>query len=221
MSNNVQDHLPKIVSIFPDLADLPEEEWRKAGIDVKKLEPAQTIPEGIILDYAVFILDGRVRMYKVSESGREITLYRISDGECCPLMSSSILGGTEYEASASVETHSLALFIPTPIFREWFDTYKSFRQFIFQSICGRILTLSKLLDNINFKSIRSRVVEYLLEQAEGNVIKTTHDTLAIELGSVREVISRTLKQLEKDQYIALTRGKIMIVDRAGLEELVE
>jgi CRP/FNR family transcriptional regulator len=224
MNTSVDKHITAIMKLFPDFIDIPIDVWEAADISVREIEPSHMIPEGLLLDHAVFVLDGTVRMFKLSASGREITLYRISDGECCPLMSSSLLGETEYEASACTETPCLALFTPAEIFREWFDTYKRFRQFIFQSICKRIITLSKLLDTINFKSIRGRVVEFLLQAAhdnQSNVIVTTHDTLATELGSAREVISRTLKQLKQEQLISLTRGKITIVDYKGLEALVE
>ncbi|NQX58241.1 Crp/Fnr family transcriptional regulator [Paenibacillus qinlingensis] len=219
------EHLAQIISIFPSLADITEQDWNQDGIHVIQMEPNYIIEEGHFLEHVVLILDGTVRMYKISTSGREITMYRIQSGECCPLMSSSILGESAYEATACVETAGLVLIIPSGIFREWVDHYRNFRQFIFKSFAQRIVSMSNLLDSVNFKSIRGRISEFLIHKTEktGNTdtLHITHDSLSIELGTAREVISRTLKGLEKEEVINLSRGKITIVNRSALERYIE
>nr|WP_167276382.1 Crp/Fnr family transcriptional regulator [Paenibacillus lupini] len=189
------------------------------------MEPNYIIEEGQFLEYVVMVLEGTVRMYKVSSSGREITLYRIHSGECCPLMSSSVLGESEYEASACVETAGLVLMIPAEIFREWTDRYRNFRQFIFKSFARRIVIMSNLLDSINFKSIRGRISEFLIQMANqtdnSNTFHITHDSLSVELGTAREVISRTLKELEREDIIQLSRGRNTIRNRSALERYIE
>lgn len=219
------EHLSQILSLFPSMADITEEDWNQGGVNVLQMEPNYIIEEGQFLEFVVMVLDGTVRMYKISPSGREITLYRIHGGECCPIMTSSILGKIEYEASACVETPGLVLMIPAQIFRNWTDRYPTFRQFIFKSFAKRIILLSSLLDSINFKSIRGRVSEFLIQLANqsGNtdILHVTHDSLSVELGTAREVISRTLKGLEKEDIIKLHRGKITIINQRALEEYIE
>ncbi|MDR6550221.1 Crp/Fnr family transcriptional regulator [Paenibacillus qinlingensis] len=225
MSSNLSEYLPLINSKFPSLADISDQDWDQVGIRVVEMEPNYTIKEGQLLEYAFLLLDGTVRMYKLSASGREYTLYRIHSGECCPLMSSSILCEGEYEASACVETNGLVLLIPVDMFRHWTDHYQMFRQFIFKSFANRILIMSNLLDSLNFKSIRGRVSEFLVQLAqqgdESEPLHITHDSMSVELGTAREVISRTLKALEKEGIIQLSRGKITIRDLNALEQYVE
>jgi len=223
MGSTVLEYLPRIEALFPCLADISVQDWLQLGIGVMKVEANYVIEEGQFLEYAVLVLEGTIRMYKISAGGREITLYRIHGGECCPLMTTSILGESEYEASACVETASLALLIPVNSFRDWIDRYQGFRQFIFKSFANRILIMSSLLDSINFKSIRGRLAEYLVQHSHdsGDRLNITHDTLSVELGTAREVISRTLKQLEKEGLVMLSRGQITLVSREGIENYVE
>ncbi|WP_238392472.1 Crp/Fnr family transcriptional regulator [Paenibacillus antri] len=225
MNSHLSEHIPRIISLFPSLADMTEQDWSRDGIKVIYLEPNYTIKEGRFLEYAFLILDGTVRMYKISPGGREITLYRIHSGECCPLMTSCILGETEYEATAHVETAGSALAIPVDIFRDWTDRYRIFRQFILTSLARRIISMSSLLDSINFKSIRGRISEFLIQRVghcgNSDTLHITHESLSVELGTAREVISRSLKELEKEEIITLSRGKITIRDRKALERYVE
>lgn len=223
MSATVFEHLPRIVSLFPCLAEIDAQDWSQEGLGVMKVKANLVIEEGQFLEYAVLVLEGTIRMYKISAGGREITLYRINGGECCPLMTTSILGESEYEASACVEKDGLALLIPVGTFREWTDRYQGFRQFIFKSFANRIIFMSNLLDSINFKSIRGRIAEYLLQHSQdsGDRLNITHDTLSVELGTAREVISRTLKQLEREGLIKLSRGQILLISREGMEQYLE
>lgn len=224
MASTVIKQIPYILERFPSLSDITEQDWSDEGITVLELQPGHVIEEeGRFLNHAVFLLEGTVRMYKISGSGREITLYRIHGGECCPLMMSSILGEIEYEASAWIEKPCVALAIPVHVFRDWMDRYKSLRQFIFKMFANRLIIMSNLLDSINFKTIRGRVAEFLVRLTEdGNdTLSITHDTLAIELGTAREVISRMLKSLENEGLLQLSRGRISNIRRHELEKYVE
>ncbi|OBZ17970.1 cAMP-binding protein [Bacillus sp. FJAT-26390] len=222
VSLTVHACIPQIISLFPCLSDISEQDWSIKGIEVLEISPNFVFHEGQFLEHAVMLLEGTVRMYKISSSGREITLYRINGGECCPLMTSSILGESEYEASACIEKPCRALLIPVSTFRDWMDKYRNFRQFMFKSFANRIIIMSNLLDSIHFKSIRGRIAEYLIQSADGSGnVMITHDRLSIELGTAREVISRTLKMLEKDELILLSRGKISIIDHKALEHYLE
>lgn len=223
MSSDILQHVSHITALFPSLADISIQDWSEEGIAIMEIQPNHVIDEGQFLEYAVLILEGTVRMYKISSSGREITLYRINGGECCPLMMASILGESEYEASACVESPSVVLAIPVHIFRDWMDRYKSFRQFIFKMFAKRLFIMSNLLDSINFKSIRGRVAEYLVLMTEDGCdsLAITHDTLSVELGTAREVISRTLKSLQKEGLLNVSRGRISDIRREGLKVYVE
>jgi CRP/FNR family transcriptional regulator len=216
----LNEHLSRIHSLFPCMGDITAEDWNQDGINVIQIDPNYIIEEERLLEYVFMILDGVVRMYKISANGREFTLYRIHGGECCPSIS-SLLGESEFEASACVETAGIALIIPRKIFREWIDTYPVFRQFIFKSFAKRIQMLSSLVDSISFKTIRERVSEFLFQLANQTVnsdsLRVTHHSLSVELGTAREVISRVLKELENEHIIKLSRGSITIIDRNALK----
>ncbi|MCR8842678.1 Crp/Fnr family transcriptional regulator [Paenibacillus sp. SC116] len=217
------EQIKDAITCFPCLADISDEDWNEDGISVVTLPANHIIHEGEFLESAALIMHGTVRMYKLGENGREVTLYRIHDGGCCPLMASSILGETAYEANICIEKPTKVLFVPARIFQRWMGTYMSFRQFIFKSFAERLIIMSNLIDNMVFKSIRIRIFEYLLEKttAEHNTLTITHDHLAIELGTAREVISRTLKGMEKEGLISLSRGQITNIQHDQLIELVE
>lgn len=223
MALSVQAELPRILALFPSLSEIAPEDWEKEDAVLIELQPNFLVQEGHFLDYAILLLDGTIRMFKVSPGGREITLYRIQGGECCPLMMTSILGESEYEASACIEKPSLALAIPVGLFREWMDRYRGFRQYIFKTVGKRLILMSNLLDSINFKTIPGRVAQFLYEQtASGqDTLELTHDLIATELGTAREVISRALKSFEKEGILSLTRGRIGEIKRGELERYLE
>ncbi|EJL27704.1 Crp/Fnr family transcriptional regulator [Brevibacillus sp. BC25] len=213
-----KEQIAEVLTRFPSLAALTPEEWQEEGISITMVPANFTIDEGEFLENAPLILDGLVRIFKLSSDGREVTLYRLSAGECCPLIASSILGETVYEASACVEKPSMVLNVPTKIYKKWIEKHQGFRQYIFQSFARRLIIMSNLIDDINFKSIRVRISEYLIEHtgAENNSLAITHDQLAIELGTAREVISRTLKKMEKEGLLRVARGQITDIQRSKL-----
>ncbi|MNN53445.1 cAMP receptor protein [compost metagenome] len=159
----------------------------------------------------MFILQGTVRIYKITPQGREITLYRVQNGQTCVLMMASILGETPYEASASIEVDTEVLLIPIPLFRKWMDLYLPLKQHVFQQIIERITSVTQLVENIAFQSIPYRIAEFLLKRMDTDnhmTLHITHEQLAIELGTAREVISRSLKDLARKKIIVTRRGCI-------------
>jgi CRP/FNR family transcriptional regulator, anaerobic regulatory protein len=211
----------RIHHLFPYLTSIPAEDWSKTEIRTITPDTPHDIREGHIFHHAMFILQGTVRIHKISEQGREVTLYRVQDGQCCVLMMASVLGDTAYEASASIEAETEVLLIPIELFKKWMNLHQPLRTFIFQQIIHRITAVTDLLENIAFKPISYRVAEYLLRQSDPNPISITHEQLAIELGTAREVVSRTLKDFANKNMIVLHRRQIEILDRPLLLQLLE
>lgn len=203
--------------MFPCFSELSKQDWEVAKI--AKVSPASphSIREGHELQHAMFILSGSIRIYKISNSGKEVTLYRVRGGECCVLMMASILGETEYEASVHIETETDVLLFPVDNFRKWMYMYKSIRQMIYRQFIVRWTDVANLLEQIAFCSIHERISGFLIERQttlgpSSNIIEITHEQLAIELGTSREVVSRALKEFSDKGAILLQRGKIYIVD---------
>lgn len=210
--------IQRISLILPFLSSIPEKDWLQTEIRTVTSDTPHSIREGHLLQHAMFILKGSVRIYKVSEQGREVTLYRVQDGQSCVLMMASIIGEVAYEASASIEVETEVLLIPVQLFKKWIDTYEPLKQFVFKQIIHRITSVMNLLENIAFRSISYRIADFLISQSTANntIIKITHEQLAIELGTAREVISRALKDFANKNILVSRRGYIQIVDRGRL-----
>lgn len=180
------------------------------------------IPTGtIILKEAAYIkeipliVEGKIKVRKSDENGKEIILYHINSGESCILSITSCINDKQSNAEAITEEESTLVAVPAAKVKEWMDTYKSWRKFVMQLYHSRLDELLNLVDGISFKQTDSRLYDKLkdLQAKDGNEIKITHQQLANEIGTAREVISRLLKQLEKDGYISLERGFIKIKEQ--------
>ncbi len=174
--------------------------------------------EGMSCSGLALITEGRVRVYKLGESGREITLYRLSTGESCVLTASCIMSKIPFPAIAITESPVSALVVPTDIVHKWVDEHKVWRQFIFNLVSQRLTDVITVIEEIAFRRMDARLASYLLEQAldSNNQFHITHQAIATELGTAREVVSRLLKDFEVTGSITLTRGTITLNDRARL-----
>ena len=174
--------------------------------------------EGDRVNAIALLLSGVVRVYKVSETGREITLYRFGLGESCILTANAILSDKSFPAIASVEQDAEAVMIPTEIFRNWVRHYDVWRDFVFDLLSQRLSSMMAIVDEVAFQRMDVRVASWLLKQAKvQNPMRITHQQIAGELGSSREVISRLLEDFVSAGLIRSGRGTIEILDFVGLE----
>lgn len=176
--------------------------------------PGQT-PTGYVL-----LLEGDIRVSQISESGREIVLYRVLPGESCALTTACLLGGEDYNAEAVAETEIEAVTIPRATFDELIARSAAFRRFVFAAFSQRMSDLFKLVDEVAFQRIDVRLAHKLLELAgNGSDLAMTHQQLATELGTAREVISRQVHELQRRGWIASGRGSVRLMDRQALQRL--
>lgn len=134
----------------------------------------------------------------------------------------SILGETEYEASVAIEEETDVLLLPVSVFRDWMNTIKPIRQYIYKQFIDRMTNVTKLLDNIAFQPLPYRIADYLISEfVKGDCLRLTHEQLAIEIGTSREVITRILKSFAEQGAIELSRGKIIILDRGILNRIIK
>ncbi len=173
--------------------------------------------EGDPADAIALLLSGRVRVYKIGENGREITLYRFGSGESCVLTANAILSRQAFPALATVESDVEAIMIPADVFRDWIDRFETWRSFVFDLLARRLAKMLLVVDEVTFRRMDVRLANLLLRRSEGqNPMTATHQELASELGSSREVISRLLAAFAEEGLINMMRGKIEIIDRGGL-----
>ncbi|GAA3400455.1 Crp/Fnr family transcriptional regulator [Paenibacillus hodogayensis] len=218
------EQIAKAVAAFPCFADVPPEAWNHSGAFAAKVPAQLLIKEGHLFEHASFVLRGCVRIYKISPSGKQLTLYRVRSGETCVIMMASILGEAEYEAFAEAEEPSELLVLPAVRFRQWMHAYPELSRFIYRLFIKRMVAVTGLIEDMTFRPMDGRVAELLLRQspvAAEAPLYVTHESLSFELGTAREVVSRVLKGFERQGWLRLGRGKIYVLRRDELERLAE
>jgi CRP/FNR family transcriptional regulator len=175
--------------------------------------------EGDQVDSIALIVSGVVRVYKIGETGREITLYRFRNGESCILTANAILSRQAFPAVATVEEDAEAAMVPADIFRQWVNRYDAWRDFVFELLSQRLSSTMEIVDEIAFRRMDDRLVSLLLERSRHeNPIRLTHQQIAAELGSSREVISRLLEDLAEQGLVQPGRGQIELLNSEALEQ---
>ena len=161
---------------------------------------------------------GCLRVYKRSADGRTFTLYRVNSGECCSLMISCILNDTKFPAIVEVEDDVLAYLVPAQHVKDRLKADVEWQQYIFEQLTKKVTQLTDLTDNLVFNNMDSRIANLLCRRLEGRlVIYATHQCIANEVGTSREVVSRSLRLLESKNYIKLMRGQIEVVNFDALK----
>lgn len=169
--------------------------------------------EGDRVDGIALLLSGVVRVYKIGETGREITLYRFGLGQSCILSANAILNQNTFPAIATVEQDAEAVIIPSATFRDWVRRYDLWREFVFDLLSQRLSTLMTIVDEVAFRRMDARLASFLRTRAGvQNPIRITHQEIASELGSSREVLSRLLEDLSARGLIRSSRGEIEVLD---------
>jgi CRP/FNR family transcriptional regulator len=211
IQHQLENAFPFIRSLSPDdRRDLLAQCWHS-------VIPAGTVimNEDIKCSGVTLIVNGLVRIYKLSDEGREVTLYRIGRGETCVLTAACLLGsGTiPYPVSAVTEHDTLMVIVPLEFFRRIFNTDEAARNFVFSAMAGKFYTVLGLVENITFKRTNERLLDLLISKTGGGAypLYATHEAIASELGTAREVVSRLLKEFEQEGMLKLQRGKVTLL----------
>lgn len=219
MPNN--DNNLSWLELFPELSQLEQHAREILSKYVRIVEaPVGTIGyrEGTPCGAYVMRLSGRSRVYKMSTNGREILLYRVSAGETCVITTTCLLGNSDYPASTIVEEPIRDVLIPSAAFHQLMLDSNVFRKFVMTNYGALISDLIVLLDEVAFHNLEARLAKVLLD-ANATQISRTHQQIADELGTAREVVSRQLKRLEQKGSVSLGRGLIEIINRGALEKV--
>jgi CRP/FNR family transcriptional regulator len=169
-----------------------------------------------------FVLSGVVRVFKEHPSGRSITLYRLGAGDSCILSMTCALSHPIHQASAVVEEEASLLMITTEEFRNLVARSGDARDYVFSLFASRLTDVLLLLEEVVFHRMDERLAALLLEhsaRAGSDTIDTTHERLADEAGTVREVVTRILRDFVQRGAIEVQRGKIVILDKKTLASL--
>jgi CRP/FNR family transcriptional regulator len=213
----------RLVETFPFFSTLParSRDTILSHAVSKRLSHKQMLASGgAECAFLPFVLEGTLRIYKASEAGREITLYRIERGESCILSATCILNGGGFPAIAEAEGDTEVVLLPARLFARLVEDNAQWRRFIFDLYAKRLVNVLTLVDEVAFHHMDSRLAAYLVRQAgqRQKVVTTTHGEIAAELGTSREVVTRILSDFEGDGLIATSRGRIRIRRPDALRE---
>jgi len=214
-------HREKILDLYPALAGLPGDRLSvllqpKAVMQVPagtrifaEHQPCQGFP---------LLLEGSIKVVKQAASGRELMLYRVAPGGSCIITSSCLLGHSDYNARGIAESPLSLLLLPAPVFAQLMFDHMPFRDFVFHLFAERIGELMQLVEEVAFARLDQRLAKLLLARNE-SALNITHQQLADELGSVREIVSRLLKGFAEQGLVSLGREHLTITDRPRLQEI--
>jgi CRP/FNR family transcriptional regulator len=170
------------------------------------------------------IRTGQVRAYIVSESGKEITLYRLFDRDVCIFSASCIMKNISFDILIEVEKDTKAYLIPTHAYRVLSEQSLSVQVFTNNLMASRFSDVMWIMEQALFSSFDKRLAGFLLEESvneESNTLVITHEKIANHLGTAREVVTRMLNYFQNEGMVALNRGTITILDEARLNRIVE
>jgi CRP/FNR family transcriptional regulator len=214
---------PDWTAAFPPLRQLPPAaiaRLRDSSMAIELPEGSRIFGPGQAPEHFLLLLDGVIRVQQTSEGGREIVLYRVQAGESCALTTACLMGYEEYQAEGIAESNIRAVAIPRALFDELIASSREFRRFVFTAFGRRVTNLFRLIEEVAFSRIDVRLAQKLIELgAGGGHVAATHQELANELGSAREVISRQINEFQRRGLIKAARGTVDIVDRAALARL--
>jgi CRP/FNR family transcriptional regulator len=215
LNSTTQAHL---LQLYPMLRELPASQLEDLLFSAAVMHlPAGTVmfDENQPCQGFPLLLSGSIRVIKASANGRELQLYRVCPGESCILTSSCLLGHAHYHARGVVEQDIELVALPPPAFRTLLSQCEPFRDYIFSLFSERLTDLMQLVSAVAFQKLDQRLAALLI--AKPSPIHITHQALADELGSVREIVSRLLKNFSDQGWLRLGREQIEVIDVAALK----
>lgn len=218
MSNEIL--ITRWLNTFPELAELePEVQGELLGAtQFNRLRQGDiAYRQGQVCHNYVMCIEGQTRIFKTSESGREIMLYQVGPGETCVLTTSCLIAGNPFPAESTAQADVLLAALPSTVFHRLMVTSPKFRHYVLGNYGDLLSSLIMLVDEVAFTSLDLRLARRLLAEAGSDgVVSKTHQQLALDLGSVREVISRYLSEWERMGWVRSARGSIVVLDKPAL-----
>ncbi len=206
---------PLVKSLFPDFE--PELlESMHASATIKDIPAGtQIMRAGQFIRSTVLVLSGLIKVYRNDEEGNEFFMYHLAPGQACALSMTCAIGKQTSQISAKTSMDTTVLQVPIELMDSWMSQYKSWYQFVVLTYRNRFDELLQTLDSVAFRHMDERIELYLkrhMEQHKSNIINVTHQEIAQELNSSREVVSRLLKKMAERGKIKLNRYNIEIID---------
>jgi CRP/FNR family transcriptional regulator len=214
-------HPLKSIPFFADLNPSTREAVERVAVRRNYPLGSEILLEGDPCTAALFIEQGEARVYRISPEGREQVLARLSTGQSfntVPALNPDGLNQASVRAMSALQV----LVIPAEAFRTLLQSHADFSYRLLQDFGERLIHLTGLVEDLALRSVKGRLARFLLTNADHNGLQGnwTQDEMAENLGTVRDMIGRALKSLHEDGLIRRDRQRIVLVDREGLERLM-
>jgi CRP/FNR family transcriptional regulator len=199
---------------FDQLEPALKEEILATAIE-KEVEAGTTLLKaGSTINSTMLVLDGRLKVYREDSEGHEFLIYFLESGSACAMSIMCAAMEEKSQITVVAETDVTLLSIPFDSTRKWLNSYPSWDEFILRTYRSKMDELLQVLDNIAFRSMDERLVFYLKRMTDGrsDVLHISHQEIARDLNSAREVISRLLKKLEQRGVVELHRNEIRVIN---------
>lgn len=189
------------------LLTLPEKAVAKGAILFRPNDAAQGF---------VIVLSGRIEVHLTGPSGREILLYAIEPGQSCVQTTLGLMADEPYSGEALAATDARVVMIPRALFLQLIDSEPGFRSFVMTALGRRMQDVTRLLEQVAFASIESRLAAALLDMSKDNLVHATQAELAARIGSAREVVTRRLDAFQRAGWVATDRGSVRVLNPDAL-----
>lgn len=222
MINSADDKL--LERVLPELASgrSPAGRLLRAGQVLRVPPGAGVFGAGDACQNYLIVLEGRVRVQVITPTGREFVLYRVGHGQSCVLTTSCLLAAEHYPAEAVAETAVTALALPMAEFQRGLAEVKHFRDYVFENLGRRLSEVMLSVERLTTGSVDCRLARFLLEsRGPDGRVRRTHQEIARDVGSAREVISRHLKRFESAGWVELGRSAVTLLDQQALQSLAD
>lgn len=170
------------------------------------------------------VRSGRLRAYMISDTGREITLYRLFERDICLFSASCVMRGLQFDVSIEAEQPSGVLVVSPEVYKRVMEESAPLANYTNELMASRFSEVMWLVEQILWKSFDRRLAAFLLEESaleSSDELRITHERIAAHLGTAREVVTRMLRYFQSEGLVSLSRGTVRIADRQGLEALAE
>lgn len=219
---NIEKTLKRSISIWDTLSSQEQKMLTSTAI-VKKFQPKEIIHRGHFDCSGLIIIEsGSLRAYITSPNGKEVTLYHLYRDDICLFSASCLLKDINFEVEISSEQETICLLIPTSKYEEIISVSPLIYNFTNTILAKKFSSVMWLLEQIVFYSFDKRLADYLLDQTynlDSHILNYTHEKIAKDLGTAREVVSRMLKYFEQEKLVTLKRNQISLINLEGLSHL--
>lgn len=217
----------ELEAFFPGVWDKLTDAQRRAlesAASPRRLEAGEQLSGAGECVGLLAVRSGRLRAYMISDTGREITLYRLFERDICLFSASCVMRGLQFDVSIEAEQPSEVLVVSPEVYKRVMEESAPLANYTNELMASRFSEVMWLVEQILWKSFDSRLAAFLLEESaleSSDELRITHERIAAHLGTAREVVTRMLRYFQSEGLVSLSRGTVRIADRQGLEALAE